>query len=663
MSQPASTRYRPDIDGLRAFAVLAVVAYHAFPTRAPSGFVGVDVFFVISGYLISQILYKDLDAGRFTFLNFYARRVRRLLPALTVVLATSWALGAVLLLGVDFKNLGKHIACGSAFVSNMLLWREAGYFDHAAELKPLLHLWSLAVEEQFYVTWPLLLALAWWRRWNLRVVVGVVFFGSFAFNIWGTTRYGAEVFYLLPARMWELMVGCGLALYERSPSSRKLPATVASAAGLALAAAALLTIDGSRPYPGWWGLLPTLATAFLLHAGPDGWINRRVLSRETAVFIGKLSYPLYLWHWVLLSFARIVEYGTPTAATRAALVALSLLLAWLTWRFVELPVQRSEFAGLADRVKEARFVKAGVAVAAVTWLLGAGTWAARGLPWRYPAMEAVSAEFFWEPAPEFDCSRRFGLPKDDYCYRTAGAPAILLWGDSHANHLFPGLVAGSTGGPLAVAQVGKGNCPAAEGVERQVDGHPYGCAAAYERARSLADGEFAAARVVVLSSQIPWDLDASATAASRWQDAAPNSTVAMSSREAFLQGLSRTVARLEAQGRRVVFFVDIPELGFDPVECYGARPFFPRARLRGPCSTPRAEVEAKQRDYRKLVAELAALHPKLEVFDPLPAFCDADSCTAVRDGLPLYRDGSHLTARGSRYIGRLLADRIAGLAR
>ncbi len=661
MRQPTAARYRPDIDGLRAFAVLAVVAYHAFPSRAPSGFIGVDVFFVISGYLISRILCDDLVAGRFTFLNFYARRVRRLLPALTVVLAAAWALGALLLLGVDFKNLGKHIACGSAFVSNMLLWREAGYFDHAAELKPLLHLWSLAVEEQFYLAWPLLLALAWRRRWDLRAVAAAVFLGSFAFNLWGTTRYGSEVFYLLPARMWELMVGCGLALYERTPSGRKLPAAAASFAGAALAGAALLTIDGSRPYPGWWGLLPTSAAALLLRAGPDAWVNRRLLSAKPAVLIGKISYPLYLWHWVLFAFARIVGYGTPAASTRAALAALSGLLAWLTWRFVELPVQRAPSADLSDRAKETRFVAAGAAVVAATWLLGAGTWAARGLPWRYPAMEAVAAEFFWQLPPELDCSRRFGLPKDDYCVRTAGPPAVLLWGDSHANHLFPGLAAGGAGGPLAVAQVGKGNCPAADGVDRVIGGRSYGCAAAYERARALADGEFASARVIVLSSQIPWDLDAAPGAPSFWRAAAPDAA-AKSSRASLLDGLSRTVSRLESQGRRVVFALDVPELGFDPVECDGARPFFPRARRRAVCSVSRAQVDAQQKDYRAFVAQLAALHPRLTVFDPLPAFCDASSCSAVRDGLPLYRDGSHLTVRGSRLIGRVLADRLAALA-
>jgi peptidoglycan/LPS O-acetylase OafA/YrhL len=352
--QPPSS-YRPDVDGLRALAVLSVLVFHAFPEALPGGFVGVDIFFVISGYLISRIILSDIGRGTFTFTDFYYRRVRRIFPALTLVLLTVLVVGWAGLSPFDFRQLGVHVAAGAGFVSNIVLWRESGYFDAAAELKPLLHLWSLGVEEQYYLAWPL--AFFVFRRhiqsiiWLILTVAAI----SFAMNIFATSRMPVAAFYLPPTRVWELMVGSAIAYAQvfTPPSSGRATgvavatmsstrSNVLSAIGVALVATALVLVDRNREFPGWWALLPVGGAALIICAGPDAWFNHRVLSNRVAVAIGLVSYPLYLWHWPLLTYARIFNDGEhPSPIVRIGTLLTSTLLAWLTYRYVEQNVRHA----------------------------------------------------------------------------------------------------------------------------------------------------------------------------------------------------------------------------------------------------------------------------------------------------------------------------------
>src|SRR5687767_11476762 len=336
----SSPAYRPDIDGLRAVAVLAVLAFHAFPHAAPGGFAGVDVFFVISGFLISGIILEDLQRGRFSLADFYWRRVRRLFPALILVLLACLALGWLVLLPDEFSRLGKHVAAGAGFIANLAFWREAGYFDWSAELKPLLHLWSLGVEEQYYLVWPLL--LLFFRRWTLGLIVGIGVL-SFALNLYMTAKYPSAAFYLPMTRFWELLVGSFLAWKTTEGRFGNLK----SACGAMLVIAGLVLLNGERAFPGWWALLPVLGTALLISAGPTAWVNRTILAHPAAVYVGLISYPLYLWHWPLLSFARVVEQGEPGALTKTVLLMASFVLAWATYQFVEKPIR---FGGLIRRI-------------------------------------------------------------------------------------------------------------------------------------------------------------------------------------------------------------------------------------------------------------------------------------------------------------------------
>lgn len=340
-------KYRSDIDGLRAVAVIAVVIYHAFPGLFPGGYAGVDVFFVISGFLISSILYKQIREKSFSILNFYQRRALRIFPSLVTVMLSTAIIGWFTLKAEEFAQLGKHIVGGAGFISNLLLWSESGYFDAAAETKPLLHLWSLGIEEQFYFVFPLILFIAFKLGQKMLGVTIVLALVSFLVNLYYLNDGSTAIFYSPLSRFWEMMIGSILAyfLLQRSFQSQILGMSpnVRSAIGICLLFIGFWGASKASVYPGWWALLPTLATALLISAGPDGFFNHMFLSRKIFVGIGLISYPLYLWHWPLLAIAR-VHYGqTPSTMVRVICVVFSFVLAWLTYRFIEQPLRFSQY--------------------------------------------------------------------------------------------------------------------------------------------------------------------------------------------------------------------------------------------------------------------------------------------------------------------------------
>ncbi len=349
--------YRPDIDGLRAVAILPVILFHLYPACAPGGFVGVDVFFVISGYLISLIIFRSLERGTFSFSEFYAKRVRRIFPALIVVLSACYTLGWLLLLPDEFRLLGKHLAAGAGFVQNIILQREAGYFDVDSEMKPLLHLWSLAIEEQFYMAFPLMVWLLWRRPPNLILGLILTLMASFVLAEQGVRSDPVKAFYLPHHRFWEMISGALLAL---SQSSRLSPVfnraspleefkscqalttlrSCASLLGFLLIAACVAGYHAKVPWPGALALVPVLGAVLLIAAGPAGWVNRNLLAARPMVWIGLISYPLYLWHWPLLVFLRIIEDGAvPSIASRLVVLMATFALAVLTYWLIEKPLR------------------------------------------------------------------------------------------------------------------------------------------------------------------------------------------------------------------------------------------------------------------------------------------------------------------------------------
>lgn len=342
MKPEHATKYRADVDGLRAVAVLCVMVFHAFPSMLKGGFTGVDVFFVISGFLITTIILENLAAEKFSFLEFYTRRVRRIFPALLVVLIACLVAGRFALLPDEVAALGRQTAAGAGFVSNLLLWSEAGYFDTDAIRKPLLHLWSLGIEEQYYIVWPLLLSSLWKTgKKNLVRITTLIGIASFALSAWQAKTNPVAAFYSPLTRFCELFVGSGLAHLSivRGDKLKFGRGHVQSFVGLAMLGVGMFLITKDRQFPGFWALLPTLGAALIIAAGAGAWPNRRLLANRAMVFIGLISFPLYLWHWPLLSFATIINDEFPSRSVRAGLMVLSIPLAWLTYRLVERPIR------------------------------------------------------------------------------------------------------------------------------------------------------------------------------------------------------------------------------------------------------------------------------------------------------------------------------------
>jgi peptidoglycan/LPS O-acetylase OafA/YrhL len=664
------SNYRPDIDGLRALAIIPVIIFHAFPRIMPGGFVGVDIFFVISGFLISGVILQGLRCGTFTFAGFYANRIKRLFPALLVVLAACFAFGWFFLLPDEYSQLGKHIVGAAGYIENFVLRREAGYFDTGSYLKPLMHLWSLGIEEQFYLTYPLFLWLVWRFRRNLLAILSSIALISFSLNIWQVGRDTAAAFFLPQTRGWELMLGGAIACWQllrnephsfrkmswlssftRSSLLRVSPATLSnlfSTVGLLLIAIAVFRIHENSQFPGWWALLPVCGALLLVLGGPGAWINREILANKPMVFVGLISYPLYLWHWPILTFPRLIRGAELSVTTRTAGILVSFAFAWATWRYVENPIR----FGRNTWIKPA-------ALGVMSLLIGSAGYAAYrdGFITRFPRFYADLGrprEVVWSTP---DCRRLIGLADIDYCRSAAsGPPDVLLIGDSHAAVLYAGLAPAYRERSQTLMNLGESSCVPFNDTESFSHGprHDH-CKPIINRILEFAASS-ASVRTIILSFRGPAYMSgqgfgpAEAGAPPKeilWEGAAKGSSQA----EVFRAALRNTVSRLHASGKNLILFIDWPELGFDPRSCLprpirlfsGPRPF---------CGVPRTQVDARDGSYREVVFELKKEFKGLTVFDPLPYLCDASACYAMTDGHLLYSDDNHVSDSGAAYLAR-----------
>jgi peptidoglycan/LPS O-acetylase OafA/YrhL len=454
----ASPKYRADVDGLRAVAVAAVVVFHAFPNTLAGGFIGVDVFFVISGFLISTVIFENLERDSFSYRDFYARRIKRIFPALIVVLITCAIVGWYVLLADEYEQLGKHILAAAGFSSNFLLWTESGYFDSDSDLKPLLHLWSLGIEEQFYLVWPLLLSASWNKRNHFLKITIIVAILSFSVNILIVRQHPIAAFYSPATRIWELMVGGALA-YMAFCRPDYLPRTShwRSIVGLALILLCAIFLGRDHPFPGFWALLPTGGAFLIISAGPEAWLNRTALSSRPFVAIGFISYPLYLWHWPLLSFTRIIENGEPSSADKLALIAIAVILSTITYQFIERPIR------FKDRgFRTSYYLIVGMCSVG---LIGAGIELGGGVRSRVINNNPTGFEFGLGNDDDM-ANRCFlleseRLPFDRICDGTPGSarPLVLMWGDSHAKSISLGLSDRSRRSEINFAQFTSSGCP------------------------------------------------------------------------------------------------------------------------------------------------------------------------------------------------------------
>lgn len=438
-------KYRPDIDGLRAIAIISVVLYHAFPDHFLGGFVGVDIFFVISGYLISKIIFGGLRSGHFSVYEFYERRIRRIFPALITVLLAVLIVGWFSLLSDDFAGTLKHIYRATTFTSNFLLQRESGYFDVAAETKPLLHLWSLSIEEQFYLLCPIFLYFLWGNKKALPIVLIILIIASFTLNVVYVHIDRSAAFYFPFSRFFELLIGVLFAYLQLYPPSPKiigplslpqpLASNVVSCVGVTLLGLSFLLINKNSLFPGWQVLMPVFGALLIILAGPQATFNKVIFSNRVMVGVGLISYPLYLWHWPLLSFSRIYYGGEPPKEIIAILLIIAFLLAWGTYYFLEKPI-RHRFKS------RPRIVVWGLVLGLV--LLGVLGWLgknAQGYPKRFPAQEAKLSSLSWPESQNWQPACRKLYPAHQYCLATKidTPPSAVIIGDSHANHFYWGL--------------------------------------------------------------------------------------------------------------------------------------------------------------------------------------------------------------------------------
>ncbi len=442
-----SLKYRPDIDGMRAIAVLSVIGFHCFPLELSGGFAGVDIFFVISGFLITGILIPDIRGNDFSFFQFYSRRVRRIFPALLIVILTSFIFGWFVLTAVELKDLARYIAGGAAFVANLVIGSQFGYFDPPAITKPLLHLWSLGVEEQFYLAWPAILFLLAKRRAKFLPSTLFLLIASFSLNAFLMRTFGVTSFYSSLTRFWELSMGSVLACFAQQgklSSLGKNRTHMLSLVGLSMIFIAVLGFFHSKGNFWWWNLIPTLGAFLLILAGPQNFFNRRLLSALPLRSIGKVSYPLYLWHWPLLSYSHVLALGEPSLQIKLGVVLASLILATLTYRFVERPIRSDNAIGAP--------ALAGMMLS--LFALGLFAYKNDGLDFRFPAAlrRYANYEYDYGKVTFSECSREREKVQD------SRKPVLLVWGDSHAGALTSGIDS-AFGSRYAVKSYSKSACP------------------------------------------------------------------------------------------------------------------------------------------------------------------------------------------------------------
>jgi peptidoglycan/LPS O-acetylase OafA/YrhL len=644
--QPALShpKYRPDIDGLRAVAVLAVVTFHAFPSWIRGGFIGVDVFFVISGYLISTIIFENLDRGAFSFTEFYSRRIKRIFPTLILVLIACFAFGWFTLLADEYKQLGKHIAAGAGFISNFILWHETGYFDNSAETKPLLHLWSLGIEEQFYIVWPVLLWFAWKRKFNLLTITIVVAIVSFVLNLKGVQQDMISTFYSPQTRFWELLCGsllawfdkkdaltsiknridvglCHIVYSEKHENDGKTLANLLSFIGLFLLLYGFWRINKDLSFPGKWALVPVLAAVLIITAGPKAWINRIILSNKIAVWFGLISFPLYLWHWPILSFARIIEGEVPSRNIRIAVVVVSVMLAWLTYKVVEWPIRFGKYSKF----------KVILLVMLMTIIGACGFYSFTKNGFSNEGKGYIS---FAEQYQKFDrefykCENKLIFDNSEIwdgnvrCWQSkSGKPNVILLGDSHAENLFFG---------LAILLQDKNVASYIRGGRPSTNDENF----KFIFNQLLADN--GSGRKVLLITHYIED----------WNNGL------------LVDELQTTIEALKNRGYDVALIGDIPQFSMKPTECKGLNKR--KIVFRNVVSDCQIDVKiasAQKSIYDESLDRIAQRYD-IPYVGGDSVFCDSKSCSMFDEDLKLlYIDNNHINPEGSMRVGRVLVEEL-----
>lgn len=668
--------YQPHIDGLRALAVMAVVFYHYSPKHFSGGFIGVDIFFVISGYLITGILVKNVKDHSYkdTLLDFYGRRIRRIFPAVALVVLFCLIIGWLAFFPSEYRELSKHIIAASVFVENILLWIESGYFDAGGMTKPFLHFWSLAVEEQFYIFWPFVLWFILRRRWPLMAAITAIAGCSFVLNVLSVAG-GKPIaaFYLPYARAWELMVGAWLVVAQQHQWEflRKWRNGQAWF-GFALIFMGFMLIHPSESFPGYWAVLPVMGSALLINAGHEAFLNNRIMSWKPAVWIGLISYPLYLWHWVFLSLTVVIFghlSGTLTGyVVQVGLIMSSIVFSWATYRWIETPVRRKK-RGSAPGLA---IIMAVLGVAGL-WIYLESGFAGRGASFVSQQFQTYQATIE-RPSRDRSCYLQNGvgpLSRDWYCVLgDQNANQVLVaYGDSHSLSMMPALDRYGDAAHVKVLYAGGSGCPVLLGVRSVANVNSgKGCHALAMHAANLAKVKDASAVVLI----------------ERWTQYAKNgvmrpiqtghgTTVSAEQGElpvgsqtgfAVLRyGLKRTARYYQELDIPLVLVRDNPTQRLKMVDLY-ARFRFKRTVTDSDLNQTAItvdEYQQSQADVNRLLETSASNFSSVSTLDLRSKLCNSEICPWVKDGNFLYYNNNHLSISGAMLVYPLLAKHLEGI--
>ena len=657
----ASSHYRPEIDGLRAMAILPVLFYHAGLSVFSGGFVGVDVFFVISGFLITSIIIRPIAERRFSFAGFYERRIRRIFPALFAVAFCSTIAAAILLPPDGFKQYGESLASMTVFASNLFFRMTAalfGYFDSHSDVQPLLHTWSLSVEEQFYIFLPVtLILLNRYARRHLALVLILACIASFGLSVWAVAYKPLGAFYHLPTRAWELLIGSILAMQPLPPLRHRLLRELAGLLGLGLILYAACTFNKQTAFPGAAALLPCAGAWLIIYTGAAGpSLTKSFLSTRPMVFIGAISYSLYLWHWPIIAFTKYtLATSNLTGWQIGGVILASLVMAFISFEWIEAPFRRP-----GQVITRRRVLIGGVLVSAAFAGVGIVIGLAHGFPQRFdaPTQQLVAANTAREAdhgAMTGDCDNWRRPIKDvsdiQTCPIDMRAKNILFWGDSHIEQLYPLLkqyhhdgVFGDHGVVFTIAAA----CPPAEGINNAMPGYHCDSFTHYAMQRAAQpdiDTVFIAFSVwwILAEHRVCQVVDGTC---GRYLSPAEVE-------QRFTEDLGQRVFALRKLGKQVIVTLPFPLYDRSVPEVMIHNALFTRWGLP---ITPTQVVPLEFRDRIRAAVTAAGA----TIFEPRDSLCSGPDCLYQKDGVSLYADDSHIANSQIGLIGDQLKPILAG---
>jgi peptidoglycan/LPS O-acetylase OafA/YrhL len=647
MEDKTFLNYRADIDGLRAVAVLFVIIFHAFPKLLAGGFIGVDIFFVISGYLISGIILKSLKDNKFSYVDFYRRRIKRIFPALIAVLIACLVAGWIFLFSGEYSSLGKHVAAGAGFIANITYWLESGYFDVSSTLKPLVHLWSLGVEEQFYIFWPILLVFIYRKIKKVPQIISILLFLSFLLSIYVGFRSPEAAFYLPFTRFWELMSGAILAYFSLSNGGivkslvhkfnidisdirLALISNTLSWFGFIFMILSVIVINNANFYSGIV-LLSIVGIFLIIESGPQAWVNRKILSNKILVYIGLISYPLYLWHWPLLSFANIIKNGSVSTVFKIVLLLISFLLAWMTYIFIEKPIRHSK----AKWVSLLLFV-----ILLSVGVDGLIIYFNNGFNFRLPKQELLLKEvrlnagsLLTKTALKDEtkiCLKLFPQKFNNslHCYATgSGQNRVFVIGDSHAIGIYAAYRKSLVEMGYTVINLGISSCSVISDDTKELSLKLKNCNEDLKKVISIVISENP--KAVIMSND-----------AGAWN------------KNNFEFSMNKILSFFPSN-TKILWFLQTPRADFNLMKCVSRSIFYDDTQSY--CAFPIKLFNQKIRGMKEIVNKLIKKYPQVITVNPGSVLCSSKECPIILGNHFMYEDQNmHLSIFGGHY----LADRL-----